>query len=119
MGDSSKSKNNPRSSAHGSSNSSLALRNWTLSPRANLDSQLTASVSPVTSVKDTHSWLEKKGWSLASKKFSKNKLAEILFSAVLAFKLPTEVDTALHSVTYLIHNQVKEDLASSLSAKLQ
>jgi hypothetical protein len=64
--------------------------------------QLSASISPVTSVKDAHSWLEKKGWILASEWYSKNKLAEILFSAVLSFKLPTEADTALCSIAFLI-----------------
>ena len=118
MGDSLKSKNSTRSSARGTSNGNLAPGNRTLSPRADLDSQITASTGPVTSVKDASSWLKKKGWILATEQCSKTKLAQILFTAVLSFKLPPEVDTALRSVAYLICDQGEDDFASSVSAEL-
>jgi hypothetical protein len=104
MEGSSKSKSNPHSSAHGSNNIGLAPGNQALSPRPDLDSQITASVSPVSLVKEAHSWLEKKGWILTSKHYSKSKLAEILFTTALSFKLQPKVDTALRSVVFLLHN---------------
>jgi hypothetical protein len=85
-------------------------------PRPNLDSHIAASASPVTSEKEAHSWLEKKGWILTSEHYSKSKLAKILFTVTLSFKLPTKANTALHSVAFLIHDQGEEDFASLVSA---
>jgi hypothetical protein len=116
MGDSSKSKT--CSSACGANNSSLAPGTWAFSPRANLVSQLSASASLVTSEKEAHSWLEKKGWILASEQYSKSKLTEILFLVALTFKLLTEANSALHSVAFLIHDLGNEDLTSIISVKL-
>jgi hypothetical protein len=76
------------------------LGNRNFSPRADLEAQISASVGPVTSAKDACAWLEKKGWMLASEPYSKDKLAEILFSMTISFKLPQDVDTAVRSVTY-------------------
>ena len=59
--------------------------------------QITASASPVASVKDAYTWIEKKGWLLSSESYSKGKLVEILFSVVLSFKLPPEAETAIRS----------------------
>jgi hypothetical protein len=116
MGDSSKLKTH--SSAHGANNSSLALGTQAFSPRADLVLQLSASAGPVTSRKKAHSWLEKKGWILASEQYLKSKLTKILFLVALMFKLPTEADSALHSVAFLICNLGDEDLASMISVKL-
>jgi hypothetical protein len=96
--------------------SSLGNRNF--SPRADLEAQLNASASPVASAKDACAWLEKKGWVLTSESYSKNKLAEILFSVALSFKLPPDADTAIRSVAHIVRERAEEDLASSLSDKL-
>ena len=116
MGDSAKAKT--RSAARGSTNSSLAPGTRAFSPRPDLASQIAASAGPVTSEKEARSWLEKQGWILASEQYSKNKLADILFSVALAFKLPNEAVTALRSVAYLLRDLGKDDLASTISAKL-
>ena len=55
---------------------------------------------------------------LSSEPYSKNKLAEILFSVVLSFNLPSEADTAIHSVAYVIRDRAKEEVMDSLSGKL-
>jgi hypothetical protein len=114
MGDSSKPKNIPRSSSRGSNSNASALGNRNFSPRPDLEAQLNASVSPVTSVKDACAWLEKMGWMLTSEPYSKNKLAEILFSVALSFKLPPDADTAIRSVAYVIRDRADEETASSL-----
>jgi len=121
MGDSTKtkSKNNPRSSSLGSNkNNASSLGNRDFSPRADLEAQILASSSPIASAMDACSWLEKKGWSLSSESYSKNKLSDILFSAALAFNPPPEVDSAIRSVAYLIRDLAEEGLASSVSDKV-
>ena len=119
MGDSLKSKNSPRSSSRGSnSNAASSLGNRDFSPRADLEAQLLASPSPVSSVKDARSWLEKKGWMLNSEDYTKKKLADILFSASLSFKLPPEANTAIRSVAYLIRDLADEEHAASLTDKI-
>ena len=118
MGDSSKSKNNPRSSSRGSNSNASVLGNQNFVPRSDLEAQLNASASPVTSVKDACAWLEKMGWMLTSKSYSKNKLAEILFSVALSFKLPPDADTAIRSVAYIVRDRAEEETASSLSEGL-
>ena len=65
------------------------------SPRANLEAQITASPSPVTSAKDARSWLENKGWILSSEDSSGAKLSDILLAATLSFKLPADACTAI------------------------
>ena len=54
--------------------------------------------------------LEKKGWLLNNENYSKNKFTDILLSASLSFKLPTEADTAIQLVTFLIWDQANEIL---------
>jgi hypothetical protein len=62
MGDSTKLKITLRSSSHGSNNGRIASSsNCTLLPRMDLEAQVIASSSLVSSAKDVHSWLEKKG----------------------------------------------------------
>src|SRR5712675_1573181 len=98
MGDSSNSRNNPQSTSRGSNNANASpLGNRNFSPQADLDAQIHASSSPVTSAKDVSSWLGKKGWILNSEPCSTIKLADILFSAALSFKLPPEAETAIRS----------------------
>jgi methyl-accepting chemotaxis protein len=119
MGDSAKPKNIPRTSTRGSSNSNLALGgNQTLSPRADLDAQLAASASPVTSEKEARAWLEKKGWILPSEQYTKNKLADIIFSVVLSSKLTPTADSTLRATAFLMRDLGEEDLATSISTKL-
>src|SRR6202030_3045639 len=118
MGDVSKPKNNPHRSSHGSNSNVSPLGYRNLSPRNNLEVQIKASASPVASAKDAYAWLEKKGWMLSSEPYSKNKLAEILFSVVLSFNLPSETDVAIHSVAYVIRDRAKEEVTDSLSGKL-
>ena len=119
MGDSLKSKNSPRSSSRGSnSNVASSLGNRDFSPQADLEAQLHASPSPVSSAKDARSWLEKKGWMLNSEDHSKKKLADILFSASLSFKLPPEANTAIRSVAYLFRDLADEEHAASLTDKI-
>jgi ABC-type transporter Mla subunit MlaD len=55
---------------------------------------------------------------LSSENYSKNKLAEILLSVSLSFKLPTEADTAICSIAYLIRDQADEDLSTTVSDKI-
>jgi len=106
-----------RSSSRGS-NSNASLGNRDFSPRPNLEAQLRASPSPVSSVKDARFWLEKKGWMLNSENYTKNKLADILFSASLSFKIPPEANTAIRAVAYLIRDLADEEHAASLMDKI-
>ena len=94
------------------------LCNQDFSPRADLEAQLRASPSPVSSAKDARSWLEKKGWMLNCEDYSKKKLADILFSASLVFMLPPEANTAIHSIAYLIRDLAEEELIASLTNKI-
>jgi hypothetical protein len=71
-----------------------------------------ASASPVSSADEACSWLEKKGWMLTSEPYKKSKLAEVLFSAALLFKLLAEADTAICSVAYLIWEQSEDEIAT-------
>jgi hypothetical protein len=89
-----------------------------LVPRAGLEAQVTAFISPVSSAKKACSWLEKKGWKLSSKPYSKNKLADILFSAALAFKILAKANTAIHTVAYLVHEQSKEEFSTQITDKV-
>ena len=76
--------------------------NWDFAPQPNLDAQIAASPSPVSSAKDSRAWLEKKGWLLNSEDVSARKLADILFSAALSFKLPPEANVAIRSVAHIL-----------------
>ena len=119
MSDSLKSKNSPWSSSHGSnSNVASSQGNWDFSPQANLEAQLLASPNLVSSVKDTCSWLEKKGWMLNSEDYTKNKLADIFFSASLLFKHLLKANITIHSVTYLIQDLAEEEHTTSLTDKI-
>ena len=83
------------------------IRIQEFAPWPDLDAQILASPSPVSSAKDSQVWLEKRGWPLNSNVITKNHLADILFSASLAFKLPNEADSAICSVAYILQNLSK------------
>jgi hypothetical protein len=85
------------------------------SPRADLDAQILATPSPVTSAKDAWSWLENKGWILNSEENSVPKLADILLSATISFKLPTEASTAIRSVAFLLRAYANEALSTTVT----
>ena len=95
-----------------------ALGNQNFLLRSDLEAQISASTGLVLSVNDAYAWLKKKGWMLTNKPYSKDKLAEILFSVALSFELLQDADTVVHSIAYLFCNQAKEILASSTSDKL-
>ena len=80
--------------------------------------QILASFGPVSSANEARTWLEKKGWILSSESYSKNKLAEILFSASLSFKLPPEADTAIWVVAYLIQDQSDDETSITVTDKI-
>ena len=93
------------SSSHGSnSNVASSSRNRDFTPQPNLDTQIAASPSPVLSAKDAHIWLKKKGWPIDSKQGLEKKLADILFSASLSFKLLPEANTTIRSITFLLRD---------------
>ena len=55
---------------------------------------------------------------LSSEPYSKGKLAEILFTVALSFKLPPEADAVIRSVAYVIRDRAEEELVGSLSEEL-
>ena len=118
MGDSSRQKTGPRTSSRGSNNSPNTASSQNprgFSPRADLEAQIAASPSPVSSAKDARSWLESKGWLLTSEDDSKLKLADILLTATLSFKLPAEASATIRSVAFLLRDLADEALASSVT----
>jgi arsenate reductase-like glutaredoxin family protein len=119
MSNNSKSKITSRSSSCSSNNGGMSsIGTWTISPRAGLEAQVIASISPVSSAKEACSWLEKKGWKLSSEPYSKKKLTNILFLAALAYKISAEVNTAIHTVAYLVRKLSKEELSTQIADKV-
>jgi hypothetical protein len=119
MSDTSKSKITSRSSSCSSNNGGMSsIGSQTISSRAGLQAQVTASVSPVSSAKEACSLPEKKGWKLSSKPYSKNKLTDIFFSAALVFEILAEANTAIHAVAYLVHKQAEEELTTQIADKV-
>jgi hypothetical protein len=102
MGDTSRTKNNAHRASCRSNANTPSLSNQDFFPRANLEAQLHATSGPVSSVKEASTWLKMKGWALTSKTCTKIKLAKILFSVVLVFKLPADTNMAIHSVAHLL-----------------
>ena len=88
------------------------------SPRDDLEAQINALPSPVTSAKDAQSWLEGKGWLLNSEGPSSIKLADILLSATLTFKLPAEASTAIRSVAFLLQDHTDDSVSSTIADRL-
>ena len=69
----------------------------------------------MSSTKDARSWLENKGWLLNSEDNTNFKLADILFSASLAFKLPADACTAIRSVAFLLRAHADKTLSTTVS----
>ena len=84
-------------------------------PRADLEAQITASPSPVTSAKDARSWLKNKGWILSSEDSSSAKLFDILLAATLSFKLPADACTAIRAVAFLLQAQTNGSTAATIA----
>ena len=115
MGDSSKPKNPQACSLSCSTGSSnvASPANRYFAPQPDLDAQIAASPSLVSSAKDSWAWLEKKGWLLNSEDVNARKLADILFSAALSFKLPPAANVAIRSVAHILR-ELSDDVISSL-----
>jgi len=86
-------------------------------PRSETTAVLSAT-SPITGPGDARKWIETKGYILSGEKYSKPKLADILFTLAAEAKIPTEVKNAIVSVAFLIEDIAEEDFAASLSAKI-
>ena len=76
--------------------------NRKFAPRPDLDSQMLASPSPISSAKYWWAWLEKKGWLLNGMEVIKSQLSDIFFSASLTFKLPPEANIVIQSVAHIL-----------------
>ena len=85
------------------------------SPRPNLEAQISAVPSPVSSAQDARSWLENKGWILSSEESSALKLADILLTATIAFKLPSDTSNAIRAVAFLLRAHTDETLAATVA----
>ena len=85
------------------------------SPRPDLEVQILAAPSPVSLAKDTWSWLESKGWVLNSEDSSVLKLADILLSAMISFKLLADASHAIQAVAFLLHAHTNETLAATVT----
>jgi hypothetical protein len=71
--------------------------------------------SPVQSLEDAQSWLDKKGWVLAGEKYDRLKMVNILMTVSLLPKLPADAAAAIRSVTLLIDDNIKDSLSSDIS----
>ena len=80
-----------------------------------LEAQISAAPSPVSSTKDAWSWLESKGWVLNSEDSLAPKLADILLSAMISFKLPANASTTIHAVAFLLHAHTDDTLAATVT----
>ena len=69
----------------------------------------------MSSATDARSWLESKGWILSSEANSGLKLADILFSASLSFKLPAEASTAIQAVAFLLRAHADKFLSTTVT----
>ena len=121
MSESSKQKSSaqsaPRSSIY-SQNSTSSQSPRDFLPQDDLKAQINTSPSPVTSAKDARSWLEGKGWLLNSEGPSSIKLADILLSVTLTFKLPAEASTAIRSVAFLLRDHADDSVSSTIADQL-
>ena len=99
-----------------SSTDNVSTRNQELLPQADLEAQLQASPSPMTDAKDASSWLEAKEWILASKKYTKPKLADILLTVALTQKHPSDTCAAMRVVAFLIKALANQDLLDSIAS---
>jgi hypothetical protein len=88
-----------------------------LLPRSEVLAVLTSN-SPISSSRDAKNWFKSKGWILSGEKYSKSKLADILFTVVINVKMPNEAKLAIAVVTYILEDIVEEDFVSALSDKI-
>ena len=85
------------------------------SSQPDLEAQITASQSSVSTVKDTQSWLEGKGWLLNSEDSTRAKLSDILFSVTLTFKLLADASVAIRAVAFMLRAQSDDCTAVKVS----
>ena len=88
-----------------------------LLPRSEVLVVLTSN-SPISSSWDAKNWFKSKGWILSGEKYSKSKLADILFTVAINVKMPNEAKLAITVVAYILKDIVEEDFASTLSDKI-
>jgi len=86
-------------------------------PRSESTAVLSAT-SPITGPDDARKWIEAKGYILSGERYSKPKLADILFTLAVDTKISTEVKNAIVAVAFLIEDIAEEDFAASLSTKI-
>ena len=118
MGDSLRQKPGSRTlscGANSSQNNTSPQNVQDFSPQANLEAQVTATPSPVSTAKDARSWLKSKGWLLISKNNTAAKLSDILLSATLLFKLPADASTAIRAVAFLLCDHTDETLTATIT----
>ena len=84
-------------------------------PQVNLEVQITASLNPVSLAKDTQTCLKGKGWILNSEDSTSSKLLDILFSATLSFKLPSDASTAIWAVAFLLCAHADESITVNVA----
>ena len=101
--------------ANSSQNNTSPQNIWDFLLQADLEAQITATPSPVSSAKDAWSWLENKGWLLNSENNTAAKLSDILFSATLSFKLLADASTAICAVAFLLCDHTDETLAATIT----
>ena len=85
------------------------------SPQPDLEAQILAAPSPVSSAQDARSWLENKGWVLSSEESSALKLTDILLTATIAFKLPSNAGNAIRAVAFLLRAHTDETLGATVA----
>ena len=121
MSDVSRQKNGPRVPLHGaisSQNSTSPQNVQSFSPWPDLEAQITATPSPVSSAKDAWIWPESKGWMLNSEGNTSSKLSDVLLATTLSFKLPADASTAIRSVAFLLRAHADESFASTVADQL-
>ncbi|KAG5642787.1 hypothetical protein DXG03_002111 [Asterophora parasitica] len=80
-------------------------------PRSDISELLTAETGPVKTVRDARSWLEQKGWVLASDPYDREKMVHVLLTAALALPGRTtearaEARTAVLAVALLLEDNI-------------
>ena len=79
-----------------------------LPSRSRISALLSGDSSPVQSLEDAHSWLNKKGWVLAGEQYDRFKMVNILMTVSLLPKLPVDAAATIRSVALLIDDDIKD-----------